>query len=724
MHRHLGLLLVVSATLACRPEMEEGGIWTLIPIDVEVEGGVNLLDSPSKLRDNELRKAQNLVPGEDGMLRKRPALGFVSISGYGSSYVPIAFQGPVGNSGSFVALLWQKDLEFLDLVVLDGAGGSEASNIISPITTTPKATIFNFGLAQYIFSNTPGAEFRKKLVETTITDFVFAGTGNETLYPAVASRYRSRVAFGNFGAGYERYIVMTDNNTIDVVGDSALTSRGFFVGDDGDKIVAIHEIATTGDKLRPSLLVLLEHSAFVITGQPNQTTDSSSFFGDMEIARLPYNSGCASANTVAVTPYGTIWAGPDNVWMFRVGQGIIPVGAKIRPALESTPAVLRYRWVGAYFDGFYRLAVFSPGQGPDEIAQLGEQWWLDLEDDSKVPSGDTAAAWYGPQVFNLITDDVYEPSPDLGVPDPIVGTLMFAQDTRPGSAPNLYGLDRGWATGGVLFISSYGTQSGDRDISYDSSININEVIGTEILMDLQTKKYGLDKKNAPLLKVFRKGEVVGMPMQESRITFEGTVGPYVDTIHKYVNPFGFTTDVDQLDEETLAEKIQTFAFWPDPATRKSGADVSFRVYDTAGIVVSEGYNDEFALQELGSPAEVVRLTPGLYTDVKAFLDHLVTMMGGYSHNLTGSAPYAPLIAITNDVATDWQPWFIGPVSGVTDVQLRKTRAIAQMLGYDTSVDPALAPTQTAGAFVPAKRAAIWELHGISGLVQMTGKRGQ
>jgi hypothetical protein len=719
MHRHLGLLLVVSATLACRPEMEEGGIWTLIPIDVEVEGGVNLLDSPSKLRDNELRKSQNLVPGEDGMLRKRPKLGWAANAGLPilvPPLSPVAFAGPVSQEAPyFVALLWADSSNQLIFAEFDGVGGSSTFTVVSGATTQPYGILFNFGNNQYLFGNDPGVEFRKTYDGVAVLPFSFAGTGNDNLYPRVVGRYRSRVVLANFGAEFKRHLLFTDNFDISIVGDSALTSRSIFVGDDGDEIVAVKEITTTGDRLRPSLLVLLKHSAFVITGQPNQTTDSSSFFGDMEVTRLPYNSGCASAATVAVTPYGTIWAGLDNVWMFRVGQGIVPVGAKIRPVLQNTPPDLFFKWQGAFFDGFYRLAIFSEGQGPTEISYLGEQWWLDLEDDSKAPSGDVGAAWYGPQIFNQMRD-----SSTVNA-----GTGPFAQDTRPGRNNALFGLEQSMLdTNTVVTLASYATESGTKDDTYTEVTENLVPPGTEILMYLQTKKYGLDKKNAPLLKVFRKGEVVGMPMQESRITFEGTVGPYVDTIHKYVNPFGFTTDVDQLDEETLAEKIQTFAFWPDPATRRSEADVSFRVYDTAGIVVSEGYNDEFALQELGSPAEVVRLTPGLYTDVKAFLDHLVTMMGGYSHNLTGSAPYAPLIAITNDVATDWQPWFIGPVSGVTDAQLRKTRAIAQMLGYDTSVDPALAPTQTAGAFVPAKRAAIWELHGISGLVQMTGKRGQ
>lgn len=717
-----GLILFGCAPL---PEPESD----MDTIDISEEGGVNVTDNPAKLRPEELGKSKNLIPSPSGMLMKRPPLGFVSVSGYGSSYIPVAFKGPVSvASGAFVALLWQKDLKFLDLAILDGAGGVVSNSIISPVNVTPNGVIFNYGDSQYIFGNAPGAEFRKKLNGTTLSAFTFAGTGNETLYPGAVSRYRSRVVFGNFGLGYERYLVFTDNNDITRVGDSALSSRGFFVGDDGDQIVAIHEIATTGDKLRPSLLVLLRHSAFVITGQPGQTADSS-LFGDMEIARLPYNSGCASANTVAVTPYGTIWAGPDNVWMFRIGQGVIPIGAKIREALQQSPDTFMYRWAGAFFDGFYRLAVFSAGQGPDEVSQLGEQWWLDLSDEERVPTNDTTARWYGPQIFNLITDDPYEAVPDLGVPDSIVGTLLFAQDSRPGANPSLYGLDRGWATGGVLFISSYGTQPGVRDISYDSSLTINNAIGTEILVELETKKYGLDKKEAQLQKVFRKGEVTALFRHESYLTFEASTNgsQYIDTINKLVNPFGgMALDVDALDDGTLTEPTQSLAFWPDPATRKPGYDLTFRVYDQAGIVIVEGYNDRFVFSEDVLQEVTATLTPGFYVDIKAFLDHLVAQMTAagdqtYSHNLTGSAPYAPLIAITG--SPGWAPYF-QQTGGLSEADLRKTRIIGAWLGFDTSVNPSQALTKTAGSYVPAKRVAHIDIHGISALVQMTGKRSQ
>ena len=95
------------------------------------------------------------------------------------------------------------------------------------------------------------------------------------------------------------------------------------------------------------------------------------------------------------------------MWLFPQGQGIpFRVGSYIRAVLKETPAAQRYLWHAAYHDGFYRLAVISPGQGPNDNSPCGEQWWLDLRDGPPRPHEE--ARWYGPMIYKFPGDGTYE----------------------------------------------------------------------------------------------------------------------------------------------------------------------------------------------------------------------------------------------------------------------------------------------------------------------------
>lgn len=431
---------------------------TYIPI--EWGGGVNLLTDEQFLQPNEIRKAKNLFPVNPGRLSRRGSLGPAgrpSLAGgaggirYGR---PIAAMIPPWVGSDLLAVIATRNLvgtaqtgyltgEYPLAVYALGQTASVGIELGGYPNSVPAMVAFNKKI--YVFGGypctVPGAVVADGVGgAATCTAFAFAGSGNSTVTPRVACSYRNRMVYANFGPGFESHLVMSDLYDPTLVGNDvlAVNGRNFIVGDTtGDEVVAMIEVMTVGagSPAQSALLVLKRYSAFLVTGEPSQTTDTSDYLGTMEVVKFGVAAGCASPRTLVETPEGLFWAGPDEVWCYRPGALPFPVGRKIQAVLRESPEDRKYRWHAAYFNGVYRLAVFSPGQGPDDDSPCGEQWWLDLRDGA--PESWQAARWWGPQIFHYVSDSTITTSAG------VIGTYNMISEVRPGFPAALYGIEAG-----------------------------------------------------------------------------------------------------------------------------------------------------------------------------------------------------------------------------------------------------------------------------------------
>ena len=714
MHRQLSLLAVSAVLFACG--LEEIDVNT--PWAIPGQGGVNLLLSPDQIRDDELAYAKNVVPRGTNGFTKRPSMQYEATINTGD-YYPLAMAFPPRETQTrvMVAAHLAGQVE-TRLFALDDSGAVVSLALAERVQ---RPAMMTFGDKTYVFPGYPGTDIKKLEFDAGLGFAVirasnFNGSGNTSLSPRVAGRYRSRAVYANFGPGYERHLIFSDNFLPMTVGDSALTSRSIFVGDSGDRIVAVVELMTTGTQIQPVLLVLLQHSAYIVNGEPNQTTDSPPFFGDLEVSRLPYNAGCAAPETIAVTPQGTFWAGPDNAWGFKQGQGLISVGAKIRPVLERTPDVMRYRWTAAYFDGFYRLAVFSEDQEMTDTAPLGEQWWLDLE---QPVSDDSGAKWFGPQQFNL-WDGVSTKQ----------GTYLMGVDDRPGANSALFGVERSAIRTSppttIVALTSYGKEPAERDAA-SVPYTHPDIVDTEILLDVRSKAFGLESGKSSLDKTFRKGELTVYTTENGRLIFEANNdrGRQFDTVSKDINKYGAAVS-QVLDGEELTEQVQSLAYWPEPTTRTASKVIQFRTYDESGYLVDSS-NDEFVFEDSGNGGSqgAAQIPHGLYT-MTELLTAITNAMAAINGNVYTPqrtlVPSGHLSIQTNSGGSITLDFQSNPAA--SGVQLAKTRALGAMLGYNisanvTGVLAVESETPVYESLVPA-----WELHDMTALVRITGKRSQ
>ncbi len=726
-----------------------------ITLDIPATGGVNLLDDPRRIRDDELCYAKNLVPFTKGMLRKRPANKLASRpqrwgSSVGGAGVPLSIIAtPLGCTAFAIVAMQSSDRINFAAVSETGAFSDIGSTTTSfSFTSDDIASLpcmVRFGNSIYCFGGY-GSGLSGKVFTTdsstssgvSAATFTFAGTDN-TIYPATACVYRGRMVYANFGPGYENYIVIADPYSPTVIGNNVLSANGRAIAigsDEGDRIVAVVEISQTsvGSPAESALLILKEHSAYILTGEPNWSTDTDTsreaIFRNLVISRISYDCGCSAPSTIVRTPYGIFWAGWDDVWFFAQGALPVRVGSKIRPALQSTPAVARKLWQATYFGGFYRLAVFAPGTGSNtnldytvtttEITLPDHQWWLDLR--NGPPQNHETAAWWGPQVYQY-----FQMSPGtIATSQTAVvasGTGPFLVDNRPGRTPALY-TALSWQQEDYQFLVQYDIED-TRDYSFDQIIvgdNVwgvtaivgspvikHDSVGTEIASELRTKEYDFGYR------MQQKGLVSGRADYWTSITdylrMETLVdgGTSTDTATALVEQSGHLLSVDTV-ETALTRKFQETSLYP--AARTVGKTFQFKIYDTAGYVIG-AYQDEIVILYNGT-YYAVALTQGYYANLKAVLDHMDTQITAalgisFSHNVTAAGSRSSTITATFGSAVTL--CFQTAGGSITEAQLRKTRALFAMLGWDTSVNSASATGQTSSSTVYYKRVTGWEFGG-------------
>lgn len=414
--------------------------------------GVNLQKDPTSIRDDECVRALNLFPSQPGgPLELRPALSAVRELFWNNPAAPPArdsqhwWHERLG--GGFV--IYSKDVkdarEAIKFFNADLTSTGAAFNVfpVAEAVTPPcmvrvnqQVFVMN-GAGMWVVDETqlvPG------LGSGGDVPLVRASTAGIT--PAFATNVRSRMWYANLGAGKGNRIIVSDRFLPEQLPTEALFS--FEVGNaDEGPITAIVEAAVTdgGSAETNVVLVWKRNNLYVIAGEPAQSTDTGSTpdwrLGTLRIVRPQTQAGCVSNRTVAVTPGGVFWLGPDDVWFMPFGGSAVAVGTKIRPAISQVDAS-REQWMyGLYVDGVYRVSADAAGQAtmnsfiPDHIAAPAEEWWLDCrtpesDDDRGYPTNAGEARWWGPQKYEGIS-----PPSGVGIPEaaiPVYHRAVMQED--------------------------------------------------------------------------------------------------------------------------------------------------------------------------------------------------------------------------------------------------------------------------------------------------------
>lgn len=705
-------------------ELDEDGNFEL---NIPVFKSVNLLRDQQRIGDDELVMSKNVFPVRPGKMGTRPGslvinLNYGGVGGGGNRYPQSGIVSQFMPSVAALVAIWE-----------DGTNGSiKSTKIIRvPQEGTTAGFLFNTGVTcrrplfvQYDSSILcfPGYPYNHSYVKllgadsgitATAIDFI-GSTTNRT--PQGGCAYRSRFVHWNFGPGFESYLLFSDNYHPDIVqvssGDPlASNGRALIIGGarDGDRIVACVELMLTavGSPTQSALLVLKEKTVYLVTGEPNQTTDNQAtipFVNTLQVARVAYNCGCSAPETVAVTPYGTFWAGPDDVWMFQLGAGTpVRVGSKIRPALLRTPPSMKYKWTGVYFNGLYRLTLAGDGQSPGDYDLLTDEWWLDLRDGPPIgdPAGAEAhesASWWGPMQYSCFTANDTAAN---------IGTYFLLLDDRTGFDPVLYGVNKATVattiTPGVVLIQRDAEVS--RDITYDAAYwitqgvsitTVDQILDSEITPELWTKQFDF---GVPKLQKCYEGLDLALWLSEMfGITVSAILddGLSIDTQTRVIDQSGFVLGQGQLNIGLNLSKVpQAIAVKSSPS-RVAGYTAQLRLYTTAGYWV-DSTNNRLQFEASGAPYGTAVIADGFYASMTTLGAAIVAGMNLISGAEAFSFVYGtgsfgegrnPRITAATLGAGTWKP----VISSVGS----PTARLLALMGFDLSATYGFATTHIGG----------------------------
>lgn len=584
-------------------------MYQLIP--VPFLGGVNLQDDVRSLKQGQVAYAKNLFPAISGKLSKRPGaqkaeLSTAQITGGADFRPPVKLIFPSFGTG-FLAVLNASN-KTADSAQLLTSVGQDTYDLDCTLSQRPSYVEFND--KGYVFAGrtagAPGFVLTKNPADAdgyTISSFAFAGSGNESIRPEGACLYRSRFVYW-----FDNYLLFSDRFQPDVVGDNATAANGraVLIGSaDGDRIIACVDIMLTsiGSPAQSALLVLKEKSMYLITGEPNQTTDTDQMFLDLVINRSSIDAGCISPDTVARTPYGVVWCGPDDVWIFSGGSVPQRLGYNIKPALKDSNPADRIWCYGAYADDVYKLGV-KPATGrtlqldagdPDFASYNGqtmndivctEEYWLDLR--NGPPPAPEAAQWWGPQVFNIFetmgSDDEIET---------VTGNRGYFVDTRSNPLFSSH-IGLGFSlTDSEVHLYTF--EPGVKRDGLPSSISPAEMTGNEVYTELRLPElFNTTSEVAdPSVDKVVLGAEVSLYLNTPaafNTWLIGNSGGVIKTMDVNPDQIGFVLDIDELDNAALTSEVQALKFAPDEGERIVARSYQLKMTDTGGLSLPEGLN--------------------------------------------------------------------------------------------------------------------------------------
>lgn len=706
-------------------------------------GGVNLFTDPAALPESQVVATKNLAPVNHQRISKR--LGVEYLGGISASNdYPLA-----GVISPFVPSIVPWDV----VVITRPASGSEVLTVQALIDGNPtgealdtgffytrRPWMFTTGNTVYIL---PGSDaipiapatvpsFWKMTYDSTgrlVTYDNFSGTGNDGVRPKVASPYKRRIVYANFGPGYENTILFSDNNAPYTVGNSVLATNGrainLTIAQDGDEIVALVEVMLFRESTPASsaLLVLRRFgSPFVITGEPDQTTGGTS---TLDIKRDSANAGCANPYTVARTPYGIIWAGQDDVWCFDYGT-VRNIGLAISPALKDNPPDQHIWWSGAFFNGFYRLAIWGKGQDYAFPNAPSDQWWLHL--DGGLPKSWREAEWFGPQqVLNGATNAVSASA----------ATRVMLAENRAGHENKLYGVEVGVvadaATRAITLISY--DQNKGRDLASNPDVlPVQDTNGCEIEGLLVTREMDPESN-----------------LEKSSDGLQGTVRPDHDlqfimsiipdagddrhSVAKQISASGFRAGISELNVDRIGRVGPSgFSIYAKPGERPLGFTFQYELEDTAGYVIGDWNKYLVVATNTGvsdSDLWVVTLDTGAYT-LADLLDHIETRINatkpsGAGDNWVVDTTGGKVRFQATDSGNSLVMFILFVTSSPipTASQLVACRRLMGVLGFETSdnsaigfFDVGVAPAITGYEAVYNNNVAHYELWGLKATLEV------
>lgn len=740
-------------------------------LQLDFQAGVNLLADERRLNDKECVKLQNLIPVAPGILGKRKGTtGLVRTSSFLGGAAAFSFTdasalhvqcGAVINDstlpkfivcGRYVVTTGSNNGPAAAVHVIDAAGNKITSRTWKYIPQrNPCITYFNgkvyitqgYGALSSpsgtVASARPNPIIVLQLkegantavssaVDTASTTDVelnnFAFDDNDLLTPAVSTVYRERMVWGDFGPGYENYLVMSDDADPATIGADVLAANGraLQIGATGERITALVDVmlAEAGTPAQSALLVLKENSTYLLTGELDQADGGGT--DNLEVVRLSLEAGCVGWNAVARTPFGIYWVGPDDVWFMRAGALPERVGRKISPWLQGTPAEHRYRVHAVFHNGFLRVALNTQGHNTDSTddgAPLAEQYWMDLREGA--PPDWANARWYGPQIHKM---------PLLANTASTQGAFAMFRDI---AADTLYGACADPANG-YLYLYGFDAQQGYDEVAPLSSFDIDDQWDNEIAFDIRTKNFDfgdphIDKlalrteldvlTNLPVKLVeafYLNGGVSGTAGDN---TFLSSSGGIIQTVRS-----GFVVGADALDSTYLTREFQQIIGYPSAGARVKARQFQFSLTDSPGYII-DSTNDELIVYTYynGGNQSTVTLTQGFYATLAALCSHVASLInvlrvasffGSTSGAVTTSvsAQSHGVVTFTIPSAVDnWGFVFSADSGGVTTAATkRKSRIVGAQLGFNTAANcESATATITAGSHTRWKESSRIEI---------------
>lgn len=471
-------------------------------------GPVDLDGKAHGIDDGSLRKQQNIIPDKDGYPGRRGGLLYFAdlyavnstknlhvpdrdglLTTTQNENAPIWCDGPKDWPSTVAALTTDGARADLYVALINDAGVSTNVRKTLPNSTLP--VMFSDGTSTYfVFGQNDRGSVGLKLVKSaaapcgfTLEDFTWVDPQERKTVPRYAISWRNRTLYAHFEGDYRGTVVISDTDEPLVVGENVLTDGGLEVTG-GRDITGVHEVlaAGNGSPISAIIIVTTLERSYYLSGDLPETDDAfdpSHPFGTLAVNKLSSNAGCLSHHTICDTPYGTIWCGPTDVWFLPLGEMVpVPIGRRLKPILKAQPEESYYRIHAVYADGFYRLALFSDGQGPDDVTALGEQWWLDLR--NGPPTSWKDAMWHGPMVFHVASSI----DGGRGEDTTVVGTFNLAVDNRPGGNGKCYGVHHGITRGSTNSMTL---------VQYDSvePRDVGGLFRTTLIPWIQGQAYGL-----------------------------------------------------------------------------------------------------------------------------------------------------------------------------------------------------------------------------------------
>jgi hypothetical protein len=416
----------------------------------------------------------------------------------------------------------------------------------------------------------------------------------------------------------------------------------------------------------------------LLTGEPNQSDETTYFTGnpEMQIIRFNVDATCLSHHSVVQTPYGIVWCGIDDVWVFQADMVPYRIGTKLNPAIRDA-AISGYGWraSAAFYAGLYRLALPVPAVTPT-INDPQNQYWLELR--NNMPRNFEEAAWFGPQV--------YADGTKLGA---------LAVDTRTSKLPYLYAPGRvTYLSGTILYglplMQMDANRSGQDTFASNTQLPIQLRTNNYPTAKLVTQDY--DFGDAMTDKVYTGTEIALKTANDLPVSVKASMNGDLDQ----------NTETDLLFKNTANSYITSLAY-PNDATRPIGTDVSIEMTQLGGYIITAA-NHHVKFIETGSNARTANITQGHYANIVDLVNAICAAMTQHSHN---NRTYTQGVVL---------PYFNGVITAsagtwVFDTTDAVSVALTALIGYtQSSYTPAI--SQTAATLVGVSPAYPFDLDSV------------